>query len=59
MYEVVEQARNNGGDPMAMLKQITGGYTPEQMGQLMTQARNFGIPDDVLNQLQNDKTTEE
>ena len=53
MFQVVEQARNNNGNPMDMFKQITSNYTPEQMNNLFSRAKQFGVPEETLKQLQN------
>lgn len=53
MYNEIEQLRQNNGNPMELLKQITSKYTPEQMEQLYTNAKRFGVPDEVINQVQN------
>lgn len=53
MYKEIEQLRQNNGNPMELLKQITNKYTPEQMEQLYTNAKRFGVPDEVINQVQN------
>lgn len=38
---------------MDLFKQITHNYTPEQMNSLFTKAKQMGVSDDVLNQIQN------
>ena len=53
MFQVLNNAMKNGGNPMEMFKQMTSNYTPEQMNNLMTQAKNMGFPDDILNEVQN------
>lgn len=53
MYQVINQARQNNSNPMDMLKQVTSGYTPEQMNNLFARAKQMGVPDSVLNQIQN------
>ena len=53
MFQVVEQARNNNGNPMDLLKQVTNGYTPEQISNLFSRAKQMGVPDSVLEQIQN------
>lgn len=35
------------------MKQVMNGATPEQMQNVLTQAKNMGAPDEVLNQIQN------
>lgn len=53
MFQVVNQARNSNGNPMDFFKQVTNGYSPEQMNNLFARAKQMGVPDDVLQQLQN------
>lgn len=53
LFQQVEGLVKNNGNPMELFKQITGSYSPEQMEQLYSQAKQFGIPDDVINQVQN------
>ena len=38
---------------MSLFRQITNGYSPEQMGKLYQNAKMIGIPEDVINQVQN------
>ena len=52
-FQVINQARNNGGNPMDLFKQITNGYSPEQMNSLFDRAKQFGVPNDVIEKLQN------
>ena len=47
------QARSNGGNPMELFKKVTNGYSSEQMNNLFTKAKQFGVPEDVIEQLQN------
>ena len=52
MFQMLEKARQNQDNPMELFKQVTNGYSPEQMNNLITQARNMGFPEDILNQVQ-------
>lgn len=38
---------------MDLLKQVVGGYTPEQLQNFYTAAQKMGVPNDVLSQVQN------
>lgn len=38
---------------MDLFKQVTSGYSTQQMEQLFNNARNFGVPDEIIHQLQN------
>lgn len=53
MYQFIEQARKNNGDPIQIFNQITSNFTPEQMSGLLGRARQMGIPNEVLNNIQN------
>lgn len=54
-FQVVNQAINSGANPMQMMKQFIGNISPQQMQDIMTQAKQFGVPDQVLQQIQNMK----
>ena len=51
MYQMLQQARQGGANPVDLFKQVTKGYSPEQMNDLFTQAKQAGITDDVINQV--------
>lgn len=55
MYQTISQARSNGVNPQEFIKQMTQNSTPEQMQQVLTQAQQFGVPSDILAQVQNNK----
>jgi hypothetical protein len=46
---------SNGTDPKNLIKQMMGSMDNSQIQQVMTQARNLGVPDNVLSQMQNIK----
>lgn len=52
-FQIVNQARNNNSNPLDLFKQITKDYTPEQMDNLFNRAKQMGVPEEALNQLQN------
>ena len=54
MFQVVNQIRQNNGNPAELFKQITSKYTPEQMNRLFNKAQQFGVPNDIINNLKND-----
>ena len=54
-FQIVNQAMNSGSNPMQLIKQIMGNGSPQQMQDIMTQAKQFGVPDEVLQQMQNIK----
>lgn len=45
----------NNGNPQAILQQMMSKATPEQKEALFKQAKNYGVPDNVLSQIQNMK----
>jgi len=53
MYQMIEQARQGNADPMQLFKQVTNGYTPEDMNNLYSKAKQMGFPEDALQQIQN------
>lgn len=53
MASQINQAMQNGVNPKNLMKQMLGKSNNEQIQQVMTQAKQFGCPDEVLNQLQN------
>ena len=55
MASQISQAMNNGTNPKSVIKQMMGNMDNSQIQQIMGQARNMGVPNDVLNQIQNIK----
>lgn len=53
MFQLLEQARKNNNNPIELLKQVTQNYNPQQLKSLFERAKQFGIPDEVLEQAQN------
>ena len=43
----------NNGNPNAILKQMIGNATPEQKQGLLSEAKKYGVPDNVLAKIQN------
>ena len=54
MFQVVNQIRQNNGNPAELFKQITNKYTPEQMNNLFNRAKQMGVPQEYINNLKND-----
>ena len=52
---MLNQMMHNGGNPQAMLKQLVGTANPQQLQGVIQQAKQYGVPDNVLSQLQNMK----
>ena len=54
-YNLIRQAQQQGINPNDLFKQVTRNYTPEQMNNLFANARQYGFPNDFLEQMQNNK----
>ena len=52
MFQMVDTAMKNNGNPMEIFKQVTNNYSPEQMQSFLERAKKMGIPDEVLQQAQ-------
>ena len=52
---MISEMMNNGGNPQALARQFIGRATPQQMQGIMQQAKQFGVQDNILSQLQNMK----
>ena len=52
MFQKIEQLRNTNGDPISFFKEVTKDYTPEQLDNFYKNAKQFGIPEDVIQQVQ-------
>lgn len=55
MANQIQQAMNNGTNPQMLMKQMMGNVNNQQMQGVLNQARQMGVPDEVLNQIQNTK----
>jgi hypothetical protein len=42
-----------GTNPQQFMQQVMGNVNPQQMQNILSQAKNLGVPDDVLQQVQN------
>lgn len=45
----------NGTDPKSVVKQMIGNASPHQMENVISMAKQYGVPDEILSQLQNNK----
>ena len=52
-YKMINEAMQNNGDPTAILKQMMNNATPEQKQGLLNQAKQYGVPEDILSRIQN------
>ena len=55
MYNQFNEWMKQNKNPMDLFKQMTNNYTPQQMQNIMGIAKSFGVPDSVINQVQNMK----
>ena len=51
MFQMYQQARQTNSNPADLFKQITKNYTPEQKEQLFNAAKQYGIPEEVIQQV--------
>ena len=58
MFQRIEQLRKNQSNPVEIFKQVTNGYSNDQMNNFYNQARNMGFSDDLINQLKNGVDTQ-
>lgn len=54
-FQAVNELMRNNGNPQAMLQQIMTNTTPEQRTNLFQQAKQYGVPNEILSQIQNMK----
>jgi len=53
LFQMVEQARKNNGNPMDMFKEVTKNYKPEQLNSLFDRAKQIGVPEEYITQVKN------
>lgn len=53
VFNNFEQLKSGNADPMGVLGQLTSKFSPQQMQGFMQTAKRFGVPDALLNQIQN------
>jgi hypothetical protein len=58
MFQKIEQLRQNQSNPIEIFKQVTNGYSNDQMNNFYNQAKNMGFSDDLINQLKNGVDTQ-
>lgn len=51
IFQMLDQARKNNGNPIELFKQVTSGYRPEQLEGIFNKAKQMGVPDDYINQI--------
>ena len=52
---MISQAKNNGVNPQNFLKQMVNNSSPQEMQQVLQMGKQFGVPNEVLSQIQNMK----
>lgn len=57
-FRRIEQLMQNQSNPIEIFKQVTNGYSNEQMNNFYNQAKNMGFSDDLINQLKNGVDTQ-
>lgn len=55
MANQISQAMRSGANPQQIMKQMMGNMDNSQIQNAMNQAKQFGVPDNILNQMQNMK----
>lgn len=53
MYQQIEQLKQNNGNPMNLLKQITNNYDDKTRNAFFQQAKQYGFNDELLQYVQN------
>ena len=54
-HQVIQNLMQSNGNPQALLQQLMSNATPEQKKGLLSQCKNYGVPNDILSQIQNMK----
>lgn len=54
-YEIVNNLMQNNGSPQDLVNQIMRNISPEQKQNLLSQCKNYGMPNEILAKLQNMK----
>lgn len=52
-FQVIQKLMNSNGNPEPLINQLMGNATPEQKQNLLKQAKQYGVPDNVLAKIQN------
>ena len=56
MASEIKQAMESGVNPQDFMKQVMGNVSNNDMQNVLTQAKNMGVPPEILNQVQNMNT---
>ena len=52
-YQSLNQLMNSGGSPVQILQQEMKKRTPQEIQQVLIQAKQLGVPENILAQIQN------
>lgn len=52
-FQQISQLRNSGANPSGIIKQMLGNTPNEKIQAIFNQAKQMGVPDNVLSQIQN------
>lgn len=52
-YQTFMQMKQSGANPQGIMQQMLGNATPNQMQNVMQMGKQYGVPNDVLAQIQN------
>lgn len=52
-FQTINALMQNNGNPETMIQQMFKNSTAEQRQNILNQAKNYGVPDKLLSQLQN------
>lgn len=52
-FQVIQKLMNSNGNPEPLVSQLMGNATPEQKQNILNQAKQYGVPDNILAKLQN------
>ena len=47
----IKTMMTNGTDPKSVVKQMMGSQSPEQISNVLTMAKQYGVPDEILSQI--------
>ncbi len=53
MFQQISQLKNSGANPQGILKQMMGQTNNQQIQNIFGQAKQMGVPDNFLRNLQN------
>ena len=54
-FQFIQNLMANRGNPEPLVKQVMGNMDSAHKEQLLSQAKNYGVPDEILSKIQNMK----